>query len=168
MRSGLRVVACGALALSVGCSTSPHTQPGDTASADSTPTSVTAVAAPVTSGTQAEPEDALRAASVPPADLAATTDVQVREKRLRSGDAGGPFGQTDLWIGAGPPTSGLQRDLGPGDTPGPASAQHQLGMDPVGAIGQARGSVNLAGDITQPGTPHRLHRRRATMPAVMA
>ena len=37
----------------------------------------------------------------------------------RSADAAGPFGQADLWIGAGPPPTGLQRPLGPGDLPGP-------------------------------------------------
>lgn len=34
-------------------------------------------------------------------------------------DAAGPFGEPDLWIGAGPPAVGLQRSLGPGDLPGP-------------------------------------------------
>lgn len=37
----------------------------------------------------------------------------------RSADASGPFGEPDLWIGAGPPAVGLQRSLGPGDIPGP-------------------------------------------------
>lgn len=37
----------------------------------------------------------------------------------RTGDASGPFGVADLWIGAGPPPTGVQRSLGPGDLPGP-------------------------------------------------
>lgn len=119
MRSGLRVVACGALALSVGCSTSPQVQPGDTASADSVPSAVTAAVASATTGTQAGADDAPQADETPLADASMSASVPVRIARLRSGDAGGPFGQPDLWIGAGPPTVGLQRSLGVGDIPGP-------------------------------------------------
>ena len=49
------------------------------------------------------------------------------EIQPRSGDAGGPFGQADLWIGAGPPARGLQRPLGPGDIPGPLWTMDRFG-----------------------------------------
>ncbi len=41
----------------------------------------------------------------------------------RAADASGPFGDADLWIGAGRPASGLQRSIGAGDLPGPLWAR---------------------------------------------
>lgn len=63
--------------------------------------------------------DVPNAGSVPLAGPLASTGAPVRESRLRSGDAPGPFAQPDLWTGTGPPAKGLQRQLGAGDIPGP-------------------------------------------------
>lgn len=105
------------LAFAVGCST----MPGEQRTAPS-PTSQVAAVAPSTpsstiprmaSGAGGDERGESRMPEGVNAEGAALQEA------LRTADAAGPFGDADLWIGAGPPPAGLQRSLGPGDLPGP-------------------------------------------------
>lgn len=94
----------------VACSVAPPPpQPAARAPASTatTPTSATS--------SDSSPQDSLSNdfVSVP------VPQVPLLPTSRRTGDAVGPFGDADLWIGAGPPPTGLQRQLGPGDLPGP-------------------------------------------------
>ena len=99
------------------CSTAPDGQPAP-------PTgSASAVAAPVLSATTA-PAAASGTESSEQQTRSPVGETAGPRGPSRTADAAGPFGQPDLWIGAGPPTVGLQRSLGPGDLPGPLLDAH--------------------------------------------
>ena len=106
--AGLAVVLSTAL-LAAACTGAPSTQPEDSGSASPPTVTASAGAAPGDNG-QTPPQDT--------AGPSADPHPPSPPMPSRTADATGPFGRPDLWIGAGPPTTGLQRSLGAGDIPG--------------------------------------------------
>ena len=104
-------VVLGLPMLAAACTATPSTQTQPETS-EPTPT----VTAPSTTEANGDWE-------APPTDTAVPAPDRQTQVPLamasRTADAAGPFGQPDLWIGAGPPATGLQRSLGAGDVAGP-------------------------------------------------
>lgn len=119
MRRAARFVGWVLAGAAVACSAEPPLLPDDAAPPAFAPAATAADASSAAAqGTDGWPRPGAAAAdpsmqSVPPPG----------EVRLRAADAAGPFGDSDLWIGAGPPVSGLQQSLGAGDVPGPLMDQ---------------------------------------------
>lgn len=115
MRCAFGAVSVVVLSLAAGCSAVP----GDL-SAVSSSTSVAADASATSSRTG--PSLASDAGSEPRTASGGGVNAESEgagQVPSRTADASGPFGDSDLWIGAGPPPTGLQRSLKPGDIPGP-------------------------------------------------
>ena len=97
------------------CSGEPPLLPGDAALSTVAPVGTAADASSAAAqGTDGSPRPGAVAADPPMHSVPPPGEV-----RLRTAVASGPFGDSDLWIGAGPPVSGLQQSLGAGDVPGP-------------------------------------------------
>ena len=108
----MRLTCCAVLALAVlatACTAAPQIQLGS--GPPSAPTISVSVAG----------ADSSEGMPSPDARKTAVDDQVSLSSRApsRTADAAGPFGDSDLWIGAGPPVSGLQQSLGAGDVPGP-------------------------------------------------
>ena len=111
---GRRGAALGLALLAAACS----------AALPSQPEASEPVPVPSTAGSPSSTAGAASSLSVLAGDMTVgQADVRSRAVPSRTADAVGPFGMADLWIGAGPLATGLQRSLGPGDTPGPLLTQ---------------------------------------------
>lgn len=109
----MRLTCCAVLGLAMlaaGCTTTPQARP-EVAATALTPTMPSGTAT-VGLGGGMSSQDASPTAADDQVSLSSGAPS-------RTADAAGPFGDSDLWVGAGPPVIGLQRSLGPGDVPGP-------------------------------------------------
>ncbi|WP_419907643.1 hypothetical protein [Candidatus Poriferisodalis sp.] len=101
------------LALAAGCSAAP-----DGPQADASPTPAAAEVSATSSG-PSSPSTSDAGSARRSASSSGEDGGSAPTGPSRTANAGGPFGDEDLWIGAGPLPTGLQRSLGAGDLPGP-------------------------------------------------
>ena len=137
--------ACGAglglLILAAACTAAPDSRPADPQRA---------ATAPEAASTTTEANDNGRGMREDAADPAAETGAPEPAVPSRTADAAGPFSQPDLWIGAGPPATGLQQPVGPGDLPGPLLGIPSAGVGLFGVYdmcGYTEASFREGGDF---------------------
>lgn len=107
--------------VAVGCSAVPIQESASPLASASAVTAAATTAVPIGDPDRTDAED----------ERTVSEAVALAAARSHSAMSVAPFGDSDLWLGAGPAPTGLQRALGSGDRPGPLLAGVLAGLRPA-------------------------------------